>query len=158
MSAGADSTTPLLVRVPAPLYVLFFIGVAEGIFRSGLVGASRFAVPALGMTCVGLSIIIAQWAIGLFALLKTSILPGAEKNMALVENGPYRFTRNPMYLSLLLGGAGIALMVGHWPLYLVPVASFVTFALIFIPHEEAQLERQFGERYRAYRMKVRRWL
>jgi protein-S-isoprenylcysteine O-methyltransferase Ste14 len=77
---------------------------------------------------------------------------------ALVSDGVYRFTRNPMYLGMVLLYAGIALIAGG-PLTaaaLVPV--FLIFNVYVIAREEAYLERRFGDEYAAYRSHARRWL
>nr|MBA2578847.1 isoprenylcysteine carboxylmethyltransferase family protein [Euzebyaceae bacterium] len=77
---------------------------------------------------------------------------------ALVAAGPYRFTRNPMYLGLSAGTAGVALITGNpWVLALLVPAVGVADAA-FIRPEERYLERTFGDAYRAYRTRVRRWI
>jgi len=76
----------------------------------------------------------------------------------LVLHGPYRFTRNPMYLALALLYLGAALLVNSaWPLALFPVAIMLVERWV-IAREEAYLERVFGDGYRAYKARVRRWL
>ena len=77
---------------------------------------------------------------------------------AIVTGGPYRFTRNPMYLSLCLLNLGIGLMLRD----LVPVLLTLVLAAVFqmgmIAREERYLEAKFGEVYSCYRHRVRRWL
>ena len=77
---------------------------------------------------------------------------------AIVENGPYRFTRNPIYLGMFLGQAGLATGFNSaWILaMLVPFYFVIRFGVI--AREEAYLERKFGEVYLAYKSRVRRWL
>jgi protein-S-isoprenylcysteine O-methyltransferase Ste14 len=77
---------------------------------------------------------------------------------ALTFDGPYRFTRNPMYLGMALLLAGLA-GIGNalWPLLaVVPVVAIIQTQVI--AREERYLETKFGEAYRAYRSRVRRWL
>ncbi len=77
---------------------------------------------------------------------------------ALILEGPYRFTRNPIYLGMTLLYTGIAILVNTlWPLLLLPGALFVMTRGV-IEREEAYLERKFGEQYVTYKEKVRRWL
>jgi protein-S-isoprenylcysteine O-methyltransferase Ste14 len=77
---------------------------------------------------------------------------------SIVERGPYRFTRNPMYLSFLLLCIGCAVMLMNvWILLLTPVVAGVLQHFV-IRHEEAYLEHKFGEGYLAYKRRVRRWL
>jgi protein-S-isoprenylcysteine O-methyltransferase Ste14 len=77
---------------------------------------------------------------------------------ALVMDGPYRLTRNPMYMGLTLLYGGIALGANSaWILgLLVPLLIVLHYGVIF--REEAYLERKFGDAYREYKAKVRRWL
>ena len=77
---------------------------------------------------------------------------------ALVTSGPFRFTRNPMYLGFTLMYAGVALWANTlWPLLLLPVVLLVMHHGV-ITREERYLETLFGDEYRAYRGRVRRWL
>jgi protein-S-isoprenylcysteine O-methyltransferase Ste14 len=76
----------------------------------------------------------------------------------IVERGPFRFTRNPMYLQMVLVciGFGVILM-NAWILALTPVSAWVLQRFAILP-EEAYLERKFGDSYLAYKVRVRRWL
>jgi protein-S-isoprenylcysteine O-methyltransferase Ste14 len=77
---------------------------------------------------------------------------------SIVDTGPYRFTRNPIYLGMMLGLVGLAIAFDSpWPLVtLVPFALVIRYGVV--AREEAYLERTFGEVYRRYRARVRRWL
>jgi protein-S-isoprenylcysteine O-methyltransferase Ste14 len=76
----------------------------------------------------------------------------------LVESGPFRYTRNPMYVQMLLACVGVAVMLLNvWILLLLPLAGWVLQRLAILP-EEAYLERKFGDVYLAYKRRVRRWL
>lgn len=113
-------------------------------------------VAAIVMILLGFAVSLR--ASNLFALAKTEILPTSPTNSVLVTEGPYRFSRNPMYLGLVLIITGIAVYVGTLPLFLAAFADFVILHYLFIPFEEEKLARQFGEPYAAYRARVRRWL
>jgi len=77
---------------------------------------------------------------------------------ALVTSGPYRFTRNPMYLGMAALYAGLALALGAiWSLALLPAVIAVVDRKV-IPGEERRLEAKFGGQYAAYRERVNRWL
>ena len=77
---------------------------------------------------------------------------------ALVVAGPFRFTRNPLYLSLTALYTGIALLVNAlWPLVLLPGVLVVVRRGV-IEREEQYLERKFGDDYRRYKAQVRRWI
>jgi protein-S-isoprenylcysteine O-methyltransferase Ste14 len=87
----------------------------------------------------------------------TSIVP-IRPTSALVVGGPYRFTRNPMYLALLLLYAGVSCLLGLvWPLLLGPPLVWVVHEWCIGP-EERYLAEKFGDEYHRYRARVRRWL
>jgi protein-S-isoprenylcysteine O-methyltransferase Ste14 len=74
------------------------------------------------------------------------------------QRGPFRFTRNPMYLQMVLVCLGIAVILANgWVLLLTPAVGWLLQRLAIRP-EEAYLERKFGDDYRAYKRRVRRWL
>ena len=113
------------------------------------------AVPGLGLAVLGLLLVV--WAMGLFARARTSPIP-IRPTTAIVETGPYRFSRNPMYVGLALLYVGLALWIGTlWPLLFLPVALIMVQRAV-IAREERYLEAKFGEEYRGYKSRVRRWL
>jgi protein-S-isoprenylcysteine O-methyltransferase Ste14 len=76
----------------------------------------------------------------------------------IVSHGPYRFSRNPMYIGLALCTLGIAILVDSaWMLLAVPIGLVLIDRLI-IMREERYLERKFGEEYLSYKQRVRRWI
>ena len=76
----------------------------------------------------------------------------------IVERGPFRITRNPMYLQMVLACIGIAVaLMNWWILGLTPVCAWLLQRLAILP-EERYLERKFGDAYLAYKGRVRRWL
>jgi protein-S-isoprenylcysteine O-methyltransferase Ste14 len=92
-----------------------------------------------------------------FVRAGTPIVP-FERSTTLVTTGPYRITRNPMYLGLVLVLAGLATMFGTVSPWL-PIPFFVWILHAnFIRGEERFLEELFGQRYVAYKSRVRRWL
>jgi len=86
------------------------------------------------------------------------VMPSSPTNAALVAYGPYAFTRNPMYVGMVTITLGVALLVGAPLLFAAPVLLFLLDNFVIIPFEEAKMERQFGDAYRAYKGKVRRWI
>jgi protein-S-isoprenylcysteine O-methyltransferase Ste14 len=112
----------------------------------------------LGALGIAAGLGLANWAIRLFLGIGTTH-DVREEPTRLVLVGPYRFTRNPMYLGITLILLGIGVLVGTWPFLALPPLGFVlAMTLFFIPREERILERAFGEEYRAFRRRVRRWL
>ena len=77
---------------------------------------------------------------------------------SILERGPYRLTRNPMYLQMVVACIGFAVLLWNaWILLLTPLCAWLLQRLAILP-EEAYLERKFGEAYLAYKNRVRRWL
>ncbi len=97
------------------------------------------------------------WSRRVFQAAGTPIRPFTEST-ALVRNGLYRWSRNPMYLGAVLLVAGVAILLGSLAPALVVVAFFAILQERFIRCEERLLEDTFGECYQAYRRSVRRWL
>ncbi|HSB21933.1 MAG TPA: isoprenylcysteine carboxylmethyltransferase family protein, partial [Burkholderiaceae bacterium] len=117
----------------------------------------------LGRSPIGGALLMAcgfawmAWAWLLFRRAATPVRPTAQPAM-LVDDGPYRFGRNPMYLgmTLMLIGMGVASGV---PFIAIAALAFVAVvSTVHIPHEEAQLQRAFGGWYSDYAASVRRWL
>lgn len=76
----------------------------------------------------------------------------------ILEHGPFRITRNPMYLQMVLVCIGFAILLWNaWIVLLTPVCMLLLYKLAIAP-EEAYLERKFGNAYRQYMQRVRRWL
>lgn len=76
----------------------------------------------------------------------------------LIITGVYRFSRNPMYLAMTLIQLGIGIAaLNAWMIALIPVSMVLAYG-IAIRHEEAYLERKFGDPYRLYKSRVRRWV
>jgi protein-S-isoprenylcysteine O-methyltransferase Ste14 len=93
----------------------------------------------------------------LFRKTDTPVRP-FEEPAALVTSGPYARTRNPMYLGLTLMLAGVGVLLGSVVPFLVVPAFMIILTQSFIVKEEALLTRRFGDGYREYMGRVRRWL
>jgi protein-S-isoprenylcysteine O-methyltransferase Ste14 len=97
------------------------------------------------------------WSLWLFARHGTGLLPG-QATQAMIEEGPYRLSRNPLYVGLLALYAGLALLVPtFWGLVLLPVAVLLVQWGAIRP-EERFLHERFGPAYDDYARRVRRWL
>lgn len=105
-------------------------------------------IPGCGLVFISL---------GLFVRAKTSPFPMRPAS-ALVRTGFYRWTRNPMYLGMLLIYTGVALLFDvFWALALTPAVIWLVTRFV-IRREERYLEARFGDEYRAYRAEVGRWI
>ena len=108
-------------------------------------------VGALLLGMVGFPAVRSFWR------AKTSPKPW-KPTTALVTDGPYRFTRNPMYLGFTLLYLGVSCWINSaWPAFFLPLILVVMQRAV-IAREESYLETLFGDDYRAYRRRVRRWL
>ena len=93
----------------------------------------------------------------LFKKNKTPILPGKKPTFVVVK-GPYKFTRNPMYLGVSAALLGASVYFGNLLSFLSPIIFFLIMNYYFVPFEERLLENLFGKKYLDYNKKVRRWL
>ena len=88
---------------------------------------------------------------------RTSTKP-FERPSALIQTGIFRYSRNPVYLGMLLVLTGIDVYLGSVTVLAVPLVFFLIFNTAIIPSEERKLQEVFGERYTAYKKSVRRWI
>lgn len=110
-----------------------------------------------GLIVAGAILGLGLWSVVLFRRSGQDENPWKPTPM-IVERGPFRITRNPMYLQMIIVCIGVAFMLANvWILLLTPVAGWVLERFAIVP-EEAYLERKFGETYRSYKRRVRRWL
>jgi protein-S-isoprenylcysteine O-methyltransferase Ste14 len=111
----------------------------------------------LGILAIAGGIALVLWAAGLFRRAGTPVRP-FERAAVLVLDGPYRFTRNPMYLGLSVVLLGAAALLGSLTPFLVVPVFVGLLDRLFIRREEEALTARFGEDYRALGKRVRRWL
>lgn len=149
-----------LLVPPPPLFVAAFMaGVAlSTVVPLTLVPHSLHAVGrALGIALIVAAALLAVVAPALFLRHRTTLIPHGQARV-LITGGPYRVTRNPMYLGLAIAYGGATLLVNAvWPLVFLIVPLVVLQARV-IPFEEATLVRIFGDEYRRYQQRVGRWL
>lgn len=111
----------------------------------------------LGALLVVACVVLAFAAAGRFSRVGTGIVPFSEATTLVVE-GPFRFSRNPMYLAMVGVLFGLALASGRLSVWVVPLAFWCWLATAFVRPEEAFMAARFGEAYEDYRRRVRRWL
>jgi protein-S-isoprenylcysteine O-methyltransferase Ste14 len=156
--AGAPSSDTAGIRVPPPVYYVaaFLVGVAlELIFPTSWPPFGvRLAVALIGG---GAWLALDGVATVFFRRAGTSVVP-MNPTTALVTSGPYRLTRNPMYVGMACLYIALAFAFGViWALVFLP-AVIVVIDRFVIAREEPYLERKFGQAYRDYKARVRRWL
>ncbi len=113
--------------------------------------------PRLGGVLAIAGFAFMLWARILFTSQKTTLFVGTPSSHLVCE-GPFRFSRNPMYVGVLVSLLGVALWVGTVPMYVALFFTFFVFHFFHIPHEEQMLRESFGERYLTYSKGVRQWL
>jgi protein-S-isoprenylcysteine O-methyltransferase Ste14 len=145
-----------LVRPPLVYLVGLLVGVGLDLVRP-----ARWLPAELG-AWVGVPILIAA-----LALFSSSIrrfraagtpVPGNEPTTAIVRSGPYRFTRNPIYVAFSLLVLGLACALNNLWLLGALAAAVSVMSFVVIPREERYLERRFGAQYLDYKARVGRWL
>ena len=156
MNDTAD-TAQVIIRPP----ISWALAVLAGLALNWLMPLPFVPVmlPAgwLGAVVFALALLLVTWAIATITRTGSNV-PTSLPTTTIVETGPYRFTRNPIYLGMFVGLAGLA--VAFDSLWLL--ATLAPFALVIrygvVAREEAYLERKFGDVYRGYRSRARRWL
>lgn len=151
----------LLLRVPPPLLfgVTFLAGIGMQRLMPVDVPSAELANAGqdVGIWLIGIGGVLSLLCIGILLAARTTIVPHRVASM-LVTWGPYRFSRNPIYLSLALIYLGVAgIFAQIWPLVLLPLPIIVAQHVV-IPFEEARLREKFGDTFEQYCRKVRRWL
>jgi protein-S-isoprenylcysteine O-methyltransferase Ste14 len=131
----------------------------------GIVGHFVHAVPIadgplikrIGGLLAVCSGVLAIWAQRAMKAAGTNIRPD-KPALVIVKRGPYRFTRNPLYLSLCMLHSGMALWLNDWVTLSLVLPLFAILHFGVVLREEAYLERKFGEEYLGFKRRVHRWI
>jgi protein-S-isoprenylcysteine O-methyltransferase Ste14 len=111
---------------------------------------------------VGVAIFALAFALGVWAIVTIrkagTQVETYKPTTAIVASGPYRFTRNPIYLGMMLGLFGLAVALDSLWLLAMLVPFYLVIRYGVVAREEAYLERKFGDVYLGYKSRVRRWL
>lgn len=140
------------IPLPEIFLVTLLAGAGLHFIRPRRITKASRARQAGGLFNLSIGLLLAAW----------SVVSAGERDLdkptALVTQGAYRLSRNPMYLAWTFLSSGLALLLNSlWMLAGLPLA-FLYLHFIEIPREEALLAESFGEEYREYRRKVRRYL
>ena len=155
-SPGSDVANLGLVRPP----FVYLGSIALGLVLH-LLWPARLA-PASVSTPVGAAVTVL--AIALFFSAVRSLraagtpIPGNRPTTTIVRTGPYRFSRNPIYLAFSLVQLGLSLWVNSLALLITLIPAVALMWLVVIPREERYLEARFPSEYSPYKASVRRWL
>lgn len=112
---------------------------------------------APGLALIVIALIITIWHKRLFKKEKTNIDTFGKPDK-LIDQGLFRYIRNPMYLGFVLALAGLALLGGALSSWIIAIAFFVLVDRWYIPFEEREMLARFGDQYQEYCRRTRRWL
>ena len=146
------------VHVPPPLFYIAAIG-GGALLRRSMPLPIGWDVPRViaAWAFIALFAGLMTWSFIWFARKKTTIIPDKPAT-ALVVGGPFRFTRNPLYVSMALLTVGVGLWLNTWWVLILLVPAIALVDRLVIAREEAYLRRRFGAEYDAFTAQVRRWL
>ena len=137
----------LLVFLPARLLTW------SGIVRSASIGAAQVAGAVVGAS----GVVLALWCIITFVVTGRGTPAPFDPPRRLVDAGPYRLVRNPMYIGAGLALAGAALFYQSWALLAYCAVFVLVMHLFVVLYEEPTLRATFGAPYVSYSERVRRW-
>lgn len=146
------------VKIHPPVLLVVHILVA---WLLGRYVALQVALPSIlstvGLGLAGLGFLLGLLSLYEFMKARTTLNPHGSVT-SIISSGIYRLTRNPIYLGMIFMLIGFPLTFGNvWGIPLAPVFIFLMNKLV-IEHEEAYLEKKFGDVYTGYKSRVRRWL
>jgi len=145
-------------RIMPPTYFIALLAlsvVAHLLFPVKMIVSAPFSYAGIFFIVAG--IMLNLWSSALFSRRKTTIYPFGTPR-SLLTAGPYRISRNPIYLGMFAVLLGVAILLGSLLTFLFPIAFLAIIRARFIPVEERNLEATFGDDYRNYRRMVRRWI
>lgn len=150
----------LQLMIPPPVYLLAFAGLMWLLSRTfPILDVITAPWNRAGLGLIALAFVVDFWSLGLFFRARTTFNPmHPERTQTLVTTGTYRYTRNPMYVGMLVILLGWGIYLGNLSTFaLLPVFVWVLTHQQIIPEEQA-LTQHFGQAYLDYQQRVPRWL
>ena len=157
MDSSKSSDHPDIIALP-PLIFLAGAVVSAVLHYIHPVRVMKYSVSLpLGIFIALVAVCFALWAERVMKKAGTNVRPD-RPTLAIVASGPFRFMRNPLYLSLCLLQLALGFMLDGWIplLFAILLMAILHFGVIL--REEKYLEAKFGEQYLTYKRKVRRWI
>jgi protein-S-isoprenylcysteine O-methyltransferase Ste14 len=159
-----NRTIPSLQKIPAGTMAdgqdYFIILLILSVLLNFIFPVPAFLSPPFtysGFLIIGIGLVLTLWSRSLF-LKKATTLQPSEEPTVLVVSGPFRLSRNPIYLGMGSILLGVVVVQGTLVALAFPVIFVVLIEFFIIPGEERILEKKFGEPYREYKKSVRRWI
>jgi protein-S-isoprenylcysteine O-methyltransferase Ste14 len=146
-----------IIRPPIAWALAILAGVALDWLYPMPFAPATVSTVWVGAAIFALGFALAIWAIVTIRQAGTRV-ETYEPTTTIVASGPYRFTRNPIYIGMFLGQVGLAIAFNSLWLLVTLLPFYVVIRYGVIGREEAYLERKFGAAYLDYKFRVRRWL
>lgn len=158
---NAPPRTGFIMRIPPPLLFVATFLAGAGLQRLAPLGTApanlATAAGFAGFGLIAAALLLMLSSVGMFLGSRTTLIPFGNASR-LIASGPYRITRNPMYLGLVLLYVGVAGVLGEpWTLILLPLPVLLIHRIV-IPFEEARMRQIFGDTFASYCDRVRRWI
>jgi protein-S-isoprenylcysteine O-methyltransferase Ste14 len=153
--ASSPTLTTMKIHPPLLAGVLLLVTLALHFVlpEERTVGWEQF----IGLLFVAVGVGLSSFAAAIFQARETTRKPWGEPT-AFVAQPPFTWTRNPMYFGLVTTLFGLTIFFGSIVMLLAPAIFFTVIDRIVIPREEETMERLFGQEYRDYTYRVRRWI
>jgi len=145
-------------KIVPPIY--FFCCILLAVVLHFIIPIKQITPP--GLNFVGILLFLGGmglvfWTVSFFKKHDTPLRPG-EPSTTFITDGPFKFSRNPIYLGGTIALIGISIFLGSLITFVAPLFFFLTIRMRFIPYEETLMEQTFGEEYLQYKSRVRRWI
>jgi protein-S-isoprenylcysteine O-methyltransferase Ste14 len=154
-----DPTDHPNVIILPPLLILMAMAATVGLHLLVPlpIDGPRSVTIGVGLGIAALALAFAAWGRRTMIRGGTNVRPTLP-TVAIVTGGPFRFSRNPLYVTVTIAYVGLSIALGTWwwVVVLIPVALLLHFGVVL--REEIYLENKFGDGYRAYKQRVRRYL
>lgn len=155
--AGYEDRPKVWIHPPTTLFIALIIGFAIRVFVGGYLPLPRILAEGAGGVLILLSLGIVISAVSAFASADETLKPDTPSKQLFV-NGPFRFSRNPIYLAMMLFGGGFGIATSNLWIILTTTFAGLLFNFFVIAPEERYLADKFGDEYEDYKKAVRRWL
>ncbi len=153
----AKDAPGVVIHPPIALAILIAAAlVLNWLYPLPFLAGSTIGIEA-GLVVLLIALLLVRWAAQTFRKARTNILT-SQAATAIVSTGPFAYSRNPIYVAILLALCGFALVFNSLWFFAALVVMFLVLRFGVIAREEIYLDRKFGQPYRDYQARVRRWL
>lgn len=146
------------IKIVPDVYFIIFLGLSFLFhYYCPLVKLISYPYSLGGFSLVLTGLIIA-FKINFILLKNSTSVKAFEPATVLITSGPFRYSRNPVYLGMVIILFGVEIILGSLSPFICPLLLFIILNIFIITKEETELEKLFGEQYLNYKTKVRRWI